>query len=64
MPEKEITCTVCPIGCKILVKSDGKKVDLIQGYNCKRGVEYAINEALNPKRMLASSVLVENGEWP
>ena len=64
MPEKEITCTVCPIGCKILVKSDGKKVDLIQGYNCKRGVEYATNEALDPKRMLASSVLVENGEWP
>jgi len=64
MPEKEITCIVCPIGCKILVKSDGKKVDHIQGYNCKRGVEYATNEALDPKRMLTSSVLVENGEWP
>jgi len=64
MPEKEITCIVCPIGCKILVKSDGKKVDHIKGYNCKRGVEYATNEALDPKRMLTSSVLVENGEWP
>ena len=61
--EKEITCIVCPIGCKILIKKDGKKLEL-DGSKCKRGLEYAKNEALDPRRMLTSSVLVENGKWP
>lgn len=61
--EREITCVVCPIGCKILVRSDGKKVDVLSGHKCKQGVDYAVNEALDPRRMLTSSVLVENGEW-
>ena len=64
MTKKDITCIVCPIGCKITVKLDGKKVDLISGNKCKRGIEYAINEALDPRRMLTTSVLIENGEWP
>ncbi|RLF53368.1 MAG: molybdopterin oxidoreductase [Thermoplasmata archaeon] len=64
MDEKEITCIVCPIGCKILVRTDGKKFKLIKGNKCKRGEEYAKSEAVNPRRILTSSILVENGEWP
>jgi len=62
--EKEITCIVCPIGCKILVKIDGKHCEVCDGSKCKRGIEYARSEALDPRRMLTSSVLVKNGEWP
>ena len=62
--EKRITCVVCPIGCKILVKTDGKSCDIISGYKCKRGIEYAQSEAIDPKRMLTTSILVENGNWP
>ncbi len=62
--EKRITCIVCPIGCKILVKIDGKHFELVDGNKCKRGIDYAISEALDPRRMLTSSVLVKNGEWP
>lgn len=62
--EKEITCIVCPIGCKILVRTDGKHFELLDGNKCKRGIDYARNEALDPRRMLTSSVLVKNGEWP
>ena len=62
--KKEITCIVCPIGCKILIKSDGKSFELISGNKCKKGVEYARSEALDPRRMLTSSVLVIKGEWP
>jgi len=62
--EKEITCIVCPIGCKILVKTDGKSFECLDGYKCKKGIEYARSEALNPRRMLTSSVLVKGGEWP
>jgi CxxC motif-containing protein len=64
MTEKEITCIVCPIGCKIIVKSNKKKVDIIDGHKCKKGIEYATHEALDPRRMLATSVLVNGGKWP
>jgi len=62
--EKNITCIVCPIGCKILVRIDGMKLEIVGGNKCKRGIEYAKNEAFDPRRMLTTSVLVNGGEWP
>jgi len=62
--EEEITCIVCPIGCKILLKKSENKIKILKGYKCKRGIEYAKNEALNPHRMLTTSVKVKNGDWP
>ena len=62
--KKEITCIICPIGCKILVNKKKAKVEICKGNKCKKGIDYAINEALDPRRVLTSSVLVENGEWP
>ena len=62
--EKEITCIICPIGCKILVRMDGSKLEVMRGYKCKKGIEYARNEVLDPRRMLTTSVLVKNGDWP
>ena len=64
MNKKEITCIVCPLGCKIIVKSDGTHCEIVEGNKCKRGVEYAQSEALDPKRVLTSSILVISGEWP
>ena len=61
--EKEITCIVCPIGCKILVRSEETRLDILKGNKCKKGVEYARNEVFDPRRMLTSSVLVKGGEW-
>lgn len=63
MDEKEITCIVCPIGCKIKVETDGTIFKLVGGNKCKKGVEYARSEAIDPRRMLTSSILVENGVW-
>ena len=62
--EQEITCIVCPIGCKILVRVVENQFELLEGDKCKKGIDYARNEALDPRRMLTSSVLVKNGEWP
>jgi len=62
--EKEITCIVCPVGCKILVKTDGKQIKDIDGNKCKKGIDYAQSEALDPRRMLTTSVLVNGGKWP
>jgi CxxC motif-containing protein len=62
--KKEITCIVCPLGCRIIVDTNGKIFKVLNGNKCIKGIEYARAEALNPKRMLTSSVLVKNGEWP
>ncbi|MBN2065985.1 MAG: DUF1667 domain-containing protein [Candidatus Thermoplasmatota archaeon] len=64
MDEKEITCIVCPIGCKILVRRNGTLCELVEGNKCKRGAEYARSEALDPRRMLTSSISVIGGKWP
>jgi len=64
MNEKEITCIVCPIGCKILLKTDGKHFKIIYGNKCEQGVDYARAEALDPRRILTSSILIKSGEWP
>ncbi len=62
--EKNITCIVCPISCKILVKIDGTQLEIVEGNKCKRGIENEKNEAFDPRRMLTTSVRVNNGEWP
>jgi len=62
--KKEITCIICPIGCKILVEIEGKKLKIVNGNKCNQGITYAKSEALDPRRMLTSSVLVKNGNWP
>lgn len=63
MDKREITCIVCPIGCKILATVDGTNIKKIEGYKCKRGVEYTRSEILDPRRVLTSSISVINGEW-
>ena len=62
--EQEVTCIICPIGCKMLVRTDGIESEVLGGNKCKKGIEYARNEALDPRRMLTTSVLVKNGDWP
>jgi len=64
MDEKKITCIVCPISCKILIRTDGKQFEVLDGNKCKKGIGYTRNEALDPRRMLTTSILVKGGEWP
>lgn len=56
---KEIICTVCPRGCNILVKGDGKTIGSTEGYGCKRGITYAESEYTNPVRILTTTVKIE-----
>ena len=57
--EKEIICTVCPMGCHITVTGEGDRVDSITGYTCKRGEEYGKQEFAHPVRILTSTVKLE-----
>lgn len=54
---REILCTVCPKGCIIHATKAREGSWSFEGYTCKRGLEYAKDEILHPKRVLTTSVL-------
>lgn len=56
--ERNVTCIVCPMGCRMTVSNinDGYKVE---GNTCKRGAKYAVEEITNPKRVITSTVRIE-----
>ena len=59
-----VKCIICPIGCDITVTLGENKVLSIEGNGCPRGLEYARNEILNPRRYLMTVVRVRNGDLP
>lgn len=60
MTTRELTCVVCPAGCKVTVTlDDNGKITDITGYTCKRGRTYAENEVTHPVRTLTSTVTIE-----
>jgi len=61
---KVIRCIVCPTGCEIQVKQDQKSKISFEGYTCERGLEYAEQEFYEPKRILTTTMRVENGLLP
>lgn len=55
MSEK-LTCVLCPIGCELEVEhAAGDGLD-VRGNQCDKGVDFAAEEILRPKRNLATSV--------
>jgi CxxC motif-containing protein len=59
----EMTCIVCPVGCRLMVEmADGKYV--VTGNGCRRGADYAVQEATNPMRTLTSLVKIAGGGEP
>ncbi len=57
---KTLTCIVCPMGCRISVKTgDDGKIAEITGHSCKRGAVYAKDESTNPLRTITTTVRAE-----
>lgn len=52
-----MTCIVCPMGCRVTVDSGE-----VSGQSCARGRDWALAEAVNPVRMLTTTVALEDGE--
>jgi len=50
-----LTCLLCPIGCELEVEPEGDSVR-VRGQQCDKGVDFAAEEILRPKRNLAASV--------
>ncbi len=60
---KVIRCIVCPTGCQIQAISKGSDI-AFEGYTCERGLEYAKQEFYEPKRILTTTIRVEDGFLP
>jgi len=58
-----VTCIVCPTGCKIRVVKQDERVVEVSGNSCKRGEAYASQEAIAPKRTLTTSIRVLEGDF-
>lgn len=59
MADKTFTCVNCPMGCTLEVSfDDAGAIASIAGNTCKRGEEYARQEAVDPRRNVSSLVMV------
>lgn len=54
---KQVICIVCPKGCKVFVNEENG-IYTTTGNACNRGNIYGIQEAIEPKRMLTSTVKI------
>ena len=57
----KFTCIRCPMGCALEVRTDGGKIT-VTGNACKRGEQYALDEATAPKRTVTSTAELIGGE--
>ena len=64
MKESRIVCVVCPRGCRLTVETDENRVLSVAGNSCNRGVRYAEQETLDPRRSLSTTVAVTGAKMP
>lgn len=65
---ENITCTGCPLGCRLRVEiretENGPEILDITGYECKRGMNYAQDEVIRPRRMITTLIRTAKGTQP
>jgi CxxC motif-containing protein len=58
----KLTCIICPRGCEMEVeKKNGQWT--VTGNECKRGENYALQEASEPVRTLTTSLPITGGDY-
>jgi CxxC motif-containing protein len=55
-----LTCVLCPVGCELEVKRDGSTEVEVSGNQCDKGIPFAVEEVLHPRRNLATSIPIRN----
>jgi len=63
---KELICVICPNGCQLQAEiQEGQEpaVTEVAGNLCDKGPVWARQEIVNPMRTIASSVIVEAGDF-
>jgi len=61
---KNVTCIVCPLGCRIRIVHSKDAIQRIEDYQCEKGKDYAVQEIFNPVRTLTTTMMVRNGQLP
>ena len=64
MEVKELTCIRCPLGCDLRAELEGGEVQRVSGHTCKRGEDYARQEAAHPVRTVTSTAAIRGGIRP
>ncbi|MFP4312031.1 MAG: DUF1667 domain-containing protein [Nitriliruptoraceae bacterium] len=57
----EYVCTNCPLGCRLEVDAVDDDVIEVRGNTCKRGVKYGIQEHLDPRREVSTTMWLAGG---
>lgn len=60
---RELTCIVCPNGCRLTVTGEGDNIT-VTGGTCKRGEAFGKAEMLNPTRSITSTVATSFEDCP
>ncbi len=63
MKTKSYICILCPNSCTVTIGLDGGRIVNINGYQCERGREWAIQEISDPRRCFVGSVTVRCGDF-
>ncbi|NQW17134.1 MAG: DUF1667 domain-containing protein [Chloroflexi bacterium] len=60
-----VICIVCPVSCPVEVDwSEDEGINSIQGHLCRLAHDFIQSEIFDPKRMLTTSMPVDDGDWP
>lgn len=57
------TCIACPRGCLLTIEMDGPHV-MVSGNACPKGEDYGLEEAVQPRRILTTTVRTAGAERP
>ncbi len=58
---EELVCITCPMGCHLSVDRLGDGSLAVSGNRCARGVKYATEELLAPRRVVSATVALAGG---
>ena len=62
--KKELVCINCPIGCRLDIEIKNDVVSSVDGNLCRRGENYARQEAVMPLRVLTGNMKPHGCSWP
>ncbi len=62
--ERHLICINCPMGCRLVVKIENGRAVNVEGQGCRRGAEYARQEAVAPLRVLTGNMKAQGCTQP
>ena len=52
----DFVCIACPMGCPLVLTTDGDEIKEVTGQQCNRGAKYAKQEYTDPKRTFSTII--------